>query len=228
MTTQPTPEELQTAWEQLQEIHLEYLAQHEVKIPQVTDYAANQKSFWLAVLYFWKDRKVHKDEISELARRDRPNDAADQQVRHLRADGWDIGQEKGVHQLNPFRPSERHANTHARRRNRLTATSFESIKKAFGYRCATCGAREGQPDPRYGGEPVKLQQGHQDPNKPGDNLENIIPQCQFCNRAYKGDFTFDDKGRAHAVADVGPVQRASKVLQEEIYQWLKNELQKDA
>ena len=37
----------------------------------------------------------------------------------------------------------------------------------------------------------------------------MIPQCQFCNRSYRGDFTFDDKGRVHAVASIEPVRRAS-------------------
>ena len=30
---------------------------------------------------------------------------------------------------------------------------------------------------------------------------------QFCNRAYRRDFTFDEKGRTRAVADIGPAQR---------------------
>ena len=57
---------------------------------------------------------------------------------------------------------------------RLKATSSSEIKSIFGGRCATCGAYEGEPDPRYGGENVKLQQGHKDPCAAGDDYHNII------------------------------------------------------
>ena len=84
------------------------------------------------------------------------------------------------------------------------------------------GWRKGSP--RYGEDIVQLQQGHKDPSKSAADKDNIIPQCQFCNQAYRGDFTFDDKDRVRAVADVGPVQRATEEVQRKIFKWQKNYL----
>ena len=110
---------------------------------------------------------------------------------------------------------------------RLNAGTFDDIKRSFGYRCATCGAREGGPDPRYGEGHVQIQQGHQDPNGAGDDPDNIIPQCQFCNRSYKSDFVFDDKGRVRAVASAQPVRRASRSVQLKVLTWLKQNFGED-
>ncbi len=218
--TLPHPDRLQAAWLELQEIHREYLAVHQVKIPSATHYADTNKSLWLAVLYLYQDREVHKNTMSAIAKRDIPNAAADQQVRHLKRDGWSIGDKPGLHRLNPYKPSLAFLNAEARRRSRLTASDFEGIKEAYGKRCATCGATEGRPDPRYGDEMVALQQGHQNPHKRGDDRENIIPQCQFCNRAYKDDYVFDNKGRVRAVASIRPVERANENVQQKILDWL--------
>lgn len=138
----------------------------------------------------------------------------------MKRDGWEIGPQPGKHKINPYHPSQEFLNTNARKRIRLAATDFDSIKHSFGYRCATCGAREGQPDPRYGSNKVQLQQGHRDPSEAGDDMANIISQCQFCNRSYGNDFVFDDKGRVHAVAGINPVRRASTTVQRMIMEWL--------
>jgi len=90
-----------------------------------------------------------------------------------------------------------------RRHMGVEGETFDEIKAAYGYRCATCGAKEGEFHhlPQYGGrrEKVRLQQGHINPHQP---LEpgNIIPQCQFCNRAYRNWFVFDRNGRVRGVA----------------------------
>ena len=102
----------------------------------------------------------------------------------------------------------------------MNTADFEKKKEAFGFRCATCGAVEGEPDSRYGDEKVELRQGCRDPRKPTDDLQNIIPQCANCNRAYKDDFVFDERGRAYAVAGIGPVRRASKAVKQKILESL--------
>ena len=58
---------------------------------------------------------------------------------------------------------------------------------------------------------VKLQRGHKDPEK-SLRISNIIPQCQFCNRSYKNDFTFDDKGRVRAVASPSIIRASDNVI----------------
>ena len=215
----PDPKVLQAAWLELQDIHKEYLAVHGVKLPKADHYADSTKSLQLAVLHHCKDREVHKDEISAIAQRDRPSSGADQQVRHLKRDGWSIGDKPGIHKLNPYEPSSELKISLAREQKRLGARDFDEIKQSFGERCATCGAREGRPDPRYGGANVALQKGHQDPTKP-ESKNNIIPQCQFCNRAYRNDYEFDDKGRVKAVASIRPVRKAQKRVQLEVLDWL--------
>ena len=218
--TLPTPRELQSAWEDVKQEHKKYRVNHGVKLPNADRYTDLAKSLWLAVLYHWRDREVHKNEISEIARRDMANAAADQQVRHLKRDGWWIGEKQGVHQLDVYQVSPEFQNQEAHKRARLNATTFDELKASYGGCCATCGAEEGKPDKRYGVQAVTLQQGHQDPLKSGDDWANIIPQCQFCNRAYRDDFAFDNKGRVHAVASIGPVSRAHVSVQKKILDWL--------
>lgn len=219
--TQPTRAELDRAFAELERIHRTHLVQHGVRLPA----PGSAKAFQLAVLWHWRERSVHKNEVSEIVRRELPEAAPDQQVRHLKRDGWNITG-RGRHQLaDPYRPSPEFANEMARRRGRLDASTFDELKAAFGNRCATCGAVEGEPDPRYGGAVTVLQQGHQDPAKPADDPENIIPQCGNCNRQYKDDFVFDDKGRAYAVHSVNPVRRASKAVQRRILDYLRETLE---
>jgi len=150
--------------------------------------------------------------------RDNSDLGHDQQIRHLKRDGWHLSG-RGKHKLDPFKPSTEWLNEKTRREVRLNANDFIDIKVAYGNKCATCGAREGRPDSRYGDDLVELQQGHMDPSKPLD-LQNIIPQCQFCNWAYRGDFVFDDKGRAWAIADIGPVERSSDSVKSKVFKWL--------
>lgn len=219
----PSDSNLQNAWDELQDIHEEYLAKFDVKLPRANLYNERAKSIWLAVLYHFVGKDVHKNTISAVCQRDNPNLAPDQQVRHLKRDGWKlISDGNGNHKLDPFQPSLELMNDRVRRDGLLSAESFEDVKRTFGHKCATCGAREGRPDSRYGEDLVVLQRGHRDPAKPGTDKLNIIPQCQFCNRAYRGDFVFDERGRAWAVADIGPVQRASLEVKKKVLQFLRD------
>ena len=224
MTSLPSKEDLQKAWEDLVRIHKTHLEKHGVKIPGVVRYHEKQKALWLAVLHHFQGEEVSKDFMSEVAERDMPHLGKDQQVRHLKRDGWKIqGSKPGHHKLDPYAPSSEFLNDDIRRRMKMGAASFDDLKAAYGHKCATCGAPEGEPNPRYGDdEKVVLQQGHQDPHKAGDIAENIIPQCQFCNRAYRDDFVFDDKGRVKAVANIRPVRGASRQVKRHIFEWLKN------
>lgn len=104
----------------------------------------------------------------------------------------------------------------------MGTADFEEKKKAFGFRCATCGAVEGETDPRYGGGAVELRQRLRDPRKPTDDYQNIIPQCANCSRTYEDEFVFDERGRAYAVAGIGPVKRASKAVKQKIFESLKS------
>ncbi len=215
----PSPHELQEAWEDLRNIHTRHLAHHGVKLPNATKYHETGKSIQLAVLHYYKGETVDKNLISEICQRDAPYLAADQQVRHLKRDGWHLTG-RGSHSLNVREVSPELKTNQARRQGTLNAKDFEDLKDVFGRCCATCGAEEGKTNPRYGDDIVELQRGHKDPDKP-ITLDNIIPQCQFCNRAYRRDFVFDDKGRVSHIADVRPVSKASKTVQKKVWEWLK-------
>jgi len=218
----PSRSALQKAWEDLQEIHAQYLAKYRVKLPPAIQYDEQARSIWLSVLFHYQGQDAHKNLVRAVCQRDYPGLAPDQQVRHLKRDGWKLHNDgKGNHRLDPFQPSLEYLNTEYRKDGLLAAKSFDDIKRTFGYSCATCGAREVWPDPRYGEDKVRLQRGHRDPAKPANDKLNIIPQCQFCNRAYRGDFVFDEKGRAWAVADIGPVQRASTDVKKNLLQFLR-------
>lgn len=203
------------AYDEIAAIHKQRLAKRGVKLPP----KSSRKWVWLAMLHYHRGGKVHKDEISDAVQKIFPGSGRDQQARHLKRDGWNVAGDKGFHSLvDASAPSPEFETDKTRRRGRLSASDFDGIKKAFNNCCVTCGAAEGEPNIRYG----KVQQGHQDPDAPADLQSNIIPQCQFCNRAYRRDFVFDDKGRAKAVADVRPVRQARKHVQKKIWQYLRN------
>ena len=161
MTLQETGnDELDVAFADLQRIHHTYLARYNVKLPE----PGSQKAFQHSILHHAKDEPVHNDTVSRIVRQYLPNAATDQQVRHLKRDGWNITGSRGDHALkDPFRPLEEYANERAKRQGRLNAYTWDDVKRTFGNRCATCGAIDGEPDPRYGADRVQMQQGHQYP-----------------------------------------------------------------
>ena len=212
--------ELDAAYDEVVQIYREHLEDHGVRLPSKT----SAKWVWLAMLYHYRGKRVHKNEISEATRSVFLDAAPDQQVRHLVRDGWNVENVGDGHHIlhNPLQPSATFVTDRTRRQGRLSAKTFDDMKKVYGNRCATCGSVEGEVSPRYGEGVVQLQQGHRDPHGRADDMSNIIPQCQFCNRAYRGDFVFDDKGRVESVADVRPVRRASLPVQRRIWEFLRD------
>ncbi len=85
------------------------------------------------------------------------------------------------------------------KRQKVENIDFENIKKEYRYRCATCGSKEGEENSRYPGVKTRLQKAHKNPHKPlaGDN---IIPQCEQCNRADRDKWVYDQRGRVVGVA----------------------------
>lgn len=219
----PTRKQLQQAHEQARQIWQRHLHQHGVREPSGLESA---KDVWVAILmHAFKHHKgewLHKDFIGEITVGLLPRLGRDQQVRHLKRDGWNVESRgaRGEHRItDPYRPHPDYVNAQQRRISQITATDFEELKAKTGHRCLTCGAIEGEPNPRYGGDPVILQQGHRDPEK-ALTMDNIIPQCQYCNRGYRDYFTFDEKGRVRAVASIEPVKKASLHVQKKILQFL--------
>ena len=102
---------------------------------------------------------------------------------------------------------------------------FEDLKKAYDYRCATCGSKEGEPHRYWTKTTTILQKGHMNPSKPLE-AGNIIPQCDKCNRPDRNYWVYDEKGRVIAVANEKVIDKCSVELQRKIYERLKNKFDK--
>lgn len=101
----------------------------------------------------------------------------------------------------------------------ISEQDFEKVKKKANYRCLTCGALEGKPDPRHGDGIVKLQQGRRHPEQ-APTMDNIMPWCQYCIQHYRNHFVFDEKGIPRTVASIKPVAQASLRVQREVLRFL--------
>lgn len=106
---------------------------------------------------------------------------------------------------------------------KVNKDEWESIKKKYNYRCATCGSKEGEPNLKYSNSITKLQKGHKDPKR-SLTINNIIPQCSECNRADKNNWIYNDKGRVIKISNPRVVLRSSKKVKKEIFELLKREL----
>ena len=106
-----------------------------------------------------------------------------------------------------------------RRTTNFSLDEFEKLKEEYGYRCATCGSKEGEPNYHWPNTITVLQAGHMDPNKPLE-LGNIIPQCEKCNRADRNRWVYDNKGRVISIANPNVVETSSDEVQKAIYKIL--------
>ena len=100
--------------------------------------------------------------------------------------------------------------------------NWEEIKSKYGYRCATCGSKEGEPHFHWIGTETKLQKAHKDPNQPLGQ-DNIIPQCQKCNMGDRNRWVYDDQGRVIKLAKPSFVKNFDKEIRWKIYQILYEE-----
>lgn len=194
--------------------------------------------YQLIYLYKHKGKAVHKDVVAKFVQDQFKNAANDQQVRHLGSKfGYNVyntyeevngekipsGHSLLVNLNSPRRDFILRAN---RRDVIINSSDFEKIKKVWEYKCATCGAKEGEPH-KVLGEKVKLQRGHKDPNKPLE-LGNILPQCQYCNRDFfKDNFVFDDNGYPSAINNPAYVLRSTDKVQREMMELIKNNIQEN-
>ena len=178
---------------------------------------------------------VHKDLISAFVQKYKPNQAADQQVRHLGSQYYwyvlnkgstvpdtDEKVPSGYNYLVSIEiPNPKAVADVMKRTGRLAAKSFSDLKYAYGCKCATCGIEEGKKDPRNE-EIVSLQQGHMNPRE-ALTLENTIPQCQYCNQTYKDYFMFNEHGRVIAVNNPLILLKSPKTVQDEMIRVLLEE-----
>lgn len=226
-------EDIKKTYNLIKNYHDKFLKQYGVKLPKLFSGRKFTKDA-LVLTYltqgYPRTKKVSKTELTKFIRRFYSDVNDVQQARHLGAQkGWWIiagGRDnivvnikKGFYQLYTLeRPYPDFKKGH-----RITKpTDWEKLKAQYGYRCVTCGSKEGEPHFHWSGTKTKLQRSHMDPNK---SLEagNIIPQCQKCNRADRNRWVYDEKGRVIKLANASFVKNFDKEVRWKIYRILYKE-----
>jgi hypothetical protein len=163
-----------------------------------------QGALSLLMLYLFKGRLVHKDDIARVGSHYLGEEQTDWQVRHLSAQKgfYIIGKGDLIPDTDLTCPSGYHSLitllgispkfAAIKRLNLLSDDDFPTIKQAFDNRCAHCNSSEGKVNFRDN-TITKLQRGHINPNLPLDK-GNIIPLCDYCNRTYKDTYLFLSSG----------------------------------
>lgn len=196
-----------------------------ILLPQV----GTAKYYQLTILKHYEKNAVHKNDISLLIAKLTNKSATDQQVRHLKTQGGWFILNRGDSYRNKHVPDGCHVLITTKlpapggtlqRRAAVAKGDWNKILKRYNYACASCGTKIGQQHRFDESYMVKvLEKGHMNPNKPLAP-GNIIPQCRWCNRTARGDFTFDEQGRPRAIADIRPVKRADRQVLEKVKKWI--------
>jgi len=218
----------------IKEYHEKYLKKYGVKMPKLYGRKGNFTMNALVLVYlsfgYPKTKIISKTELTNFIRNYYPEVNDVQQARHLGAqDGWWIvagGRDnivlkvkRGGYQLYTLeQPYSKFKKGH----RIIDVDDWEKLKEQYGYRCATCGSREGEPNFHWPGTKTILQKAHKDPNKPLV-AGNIIPQCQKCNRADRNKWVYDEKGRVIKLADGSFVRNFDKDARIKIYRILYEE-----
>lgn len=224
-------EEIANLWGEIKDKWENNLQNEGINLPK----EGSAKMYQLVYLYKYRGKLVHKDVISDFVKEHIPTAGKDQQVRHLGPqNGFYVlnkGEEiladetvpSGFHILiNLNTPSPSWQSAAKKRLSQLNASSFDEIKKLFNFRCATCGAKEGEAH-RVTKKIVHLQQGHINPNKEL-SLDNTIPQCEYCNQnIYKDDFVFTRDGYPNKINNPKYVLRSDKSVRKEMLEILKKD-----
>jgi len=226
--------EIEKQYNFIKKYYEKYLKKYGVKMPKLYSKNGNFTMNALVLVYlslgYPKTKIVSKTDLTNFVRNFYPQVNDVQQARHLGAqDGWWIvagGRDNIVAKVKrgsyylytleqpypDFKKGHRIMNT----------DNWKEIKEQYGYRCATCGSREGEPHLHWSGTKTILQRAHKDPNKPLV-AGNIIPQCQKCNRADRNRWVYDEKGRVIKLADASFVRNFDKNVRIKIYRILYEE-----
>ena len=207
-----TREELPAIFKKIKANHTKYLNRYGVGLPSLMMSGKFTKNaIVLGLLAKYEGQAVSKTDITNAVREQFPNTNDSQQARHLgRQNGWYIisgtrGDKSGAIDLKaheyclvsltePY-PGFLGAGGH---RSARGGENFAELKAKFNFRCATCGSKEGEENFLNSSVVTKLQEAHMDPNGALD-MQNMIPQCSECNRAYRDWFIFDGQGRVRDI-----------------------------
>ena len=226
--------EISATYKIIKEHHDKYLKVKGVELPNLKKGDKFIKDA-LVLVYLAKNYPntniVTKSDLTQFIRRYYKDTTDVQQARHLAAQkGWYIlsGTRKDNNSLNLKSGEYKLVSltecypdfTKERREYKEDEDFFESLKRQYGYCCATCGSEEGKPHKHWKNTKTVLQKGHMNPLKPLEE-GNIIPQCEKCNRADRNYWIYDKKGRVIAIANEKVIDKCSTELQRRIYERLK-------
>jgi hypothetical protein len=154
----------------------------------------------LALVFMYNEKRpVSKKELTDFLNTCGIKSNDIQIGRHLKYKGWFVeNYTKGFYTLVSIK--EPHPNFIKNKRKESKNLNWDDIKKEYSYKCATCGCKEGEIH-RYYSRKVNLQKGHKNPSKPLTQ-DNIIPQCQFCNRQDKDRWIYDSNGRVVGINNI--------------------------
>ena len=235
-------EQIKKQYELIKKYHNKYLANHGIKLPELLSNGKYVKDALVLVKLsegYPNTKILSKEELTKFMREFYPDTIDVQQARHLSMQkGWYIasgtrGDSKipcGSYKLITL---ESPYPAYSGERREGFKGDFDSIKKAYNYRCATCGSKEGEEHLFRKGVIVKLQEGHMNPALPLKE-GNIIPQCQVCNRPDRNRWIYDKTGRVISIAISQDgvrivkefLKNATASIRMEIYEFLKNLIRK--
>jgi hypothetical protein len=196
-------DEIPTLWREIQVQWEQNLKDSGVKLPQLDLARPSNRVLVLCVLYKYIGTAVSKVDLTAVVRSFNPGANDVQDGRHLGPQqGFNVssgrrgdsgGLKAGQYRLENL--TEVYPEFDRKRRDFAAVDGWGEIKELFGFRCATCGSKDGE---RHllntSVTKTVLHAGHMDPRKPLTN-ENLIPQCELCNQAYQDKFIFDRNGR---------------------------------
>jgi len=223
--------EIEKIYEMIKCYHEKHLQKEGVQLPKLYNRGKFSKEALVLVYlaqFYPNTKVVTKQELTEFIRKFYPNTNDVQQGRHLAAQkGWYIAsgtRGNGILELNQGEYKlitlEKPYPNFVRAKRKTVNFEWEEIKKKYGYRCATCGSKENEYHLHWKSAITKLQKAHRDPRK-SMTPENIIPQCQFCNRAYRNFWVFDKKGRVRNIANPKIILKADIEIQKAVYELLR-------
>jgi hypothetical protein len=207
----------------VKECHQQYLKEYGVKLPKLEHPKGKFTKDALVLVYLARNypntKWVTKEELTHFVRRHYPYTNDVQSARHLgmQSGFYIISSRRGNYIPQDKPPPNRssyllvtlevpHPAFLPHRRSDAGA-EFDEVKRKYDYRCATCGSKENEPNLRYRRQRTELQQAHRNPKLPLEG-DNIIPQCQFCNRPDRNYWVYDKRGRVIGIASVEPIRQS--------------------
>ena len=218
-------------YKEIIQYHKKYLKKYNIPLPRLRNHNGTYTKDALILVYlsqgYPNTKKATKKELTQFVRKYFPYTNDVQQARHLGAQkGWWIlaggrdnivlSLKRGEYQLYTLKKPYP---GWTKNRRQTTPLSWNSLKQSYANRCVTCGSEEDQPHLHWPGTKTKLQQAHKNPEK-SLSKENIIPQCQKCNRADRNRWVYDDKGRVIKLANANVLKTCSESVQKTAYKIL--------